>query len=53
LKYSQRFRVAPLGKVKLKDIDPAFKDHHHEKRKHAEEEVVRDQEKLRDLQESL
>jgi PPK2 family polyphosphate:nucleotide phosphotransferase len=53
VKYSQRFKVEPGGKAQLKDIDPAFKDHHHEKRKEAEEEIVRDQEKLRDLQELL
>jgi hypothetical protein len=28
MKYFKRSRMAPGSKVKLKDIDPAFKDHH-------------------------
>ncbi len=28
MKYFNQFRVAPGSKVKLKDIDPGFKDHH-------------------------
>jgi PPK2 family polyphosphate:nucleotide phosphotransferase len=49
VKYLNRFRVHPGDKVRLKDIDPGFKDHHesHEK---AAEEIERDREKLRALQ---
>jgi hypothetical protein len=28
MKYLNRFGVTPCSKVKLKDIDPAFKGHH-------------------------
>ena len=52
MKYFNRFRVAPGSKVKLKDIDPGFKDHH-ESHKDAAEEIERDRKKLRDLQELL
>jgi polyphosphate kinase 2 (PPK2 family) len=50
MKYFDRFRVAPGSKVKLKDIDPRFKDHH-ESRKEASEEMEENQSKLRRLQE--
>jgi len=50
MKYFDRFRVAPGSKVKLKDIDPRFKDHH-ESRKEATEEMEENQSKLRRLQE--
>jgi PPK2 family polyphosphate:nucleotide phosphotransferase len=52
MKYINRFRVEPGSNVKLKDIDPAFKDHH-ESRKEAVEEIEQDQERLRKLQESF
>jgi PPK2 family polyphosphate:nucleotide phosphotransferase len=50
VKYINRFRVVPGSKVKLKDIDPGFKDDH-ESRKGAAEEIEQDQKKLRTLQE--
>jgi len=49
VKYLNRFRVHPGHKVRLKDIDPGFKDHH-ESHKKAAEEMERDREKLRALQ---
>ena len=49
MKYLNRFRVHPGDKVRLKDIDPGFKDHH-ESHKKAAEEIERDREKLRALQ---
>jgi PPK2 family polyphosphate:nucleotide phosphotransferase len=49
VKYLNRFRVHPGDKVRLKDIDPGFKDHH-ESHKKAAEEIERDQNKLRALQ---
>jgi PPK2 family polyphosphate:nucleotide phosphotransferase len=49
VKYLNRFRVHPGDKVRLKDIDPGFKDHH-ENHKKAAEEIERDREKLRALQ---
>src|ERR1700690_2048439 len=52
MKYVNRFKVAPGSKVKLKDIDPGFKDHH-EGHKDAAEEIEHDQTKLRELQELL
>ena len=52
MKYINRFRVAPGSKVKLKDIDPGFKDHH-ESHKEAAEEIEQDRKKLRELQELL
>ncbi len=52
MKYVKRFRVAPGSKVKLKDIDPGFKDHH-ENHKEAVEEIEHHQKKLRKLQELL
>jgi polyphosphate kinase 2 (PPK2 family) len=50
MKYVNRFRVAPGSKVKLKDIDPGFKDHH-ANHKEAAAEIEQYQTKLRDLQE--
>ena len=41
MKYVNRFRVAPGSKVKLKDIDPGFKDHH-KSRKESADEIERD-----------
>jgi PPK2 family polyphosphate:nucleotide phosphotransferase len=52
MKYINQFRVEPGRKVKLKDIDPGFKDHH-ESRKKAIEEIEQDQERLRKLQEAF
>ena len=45
MKYANRFRVAPGSDVKLKDIDPGFKDHH-KSHKEAAEEIEQDQTKL-------
>jgi len=50
--YLERFRVVPGRRVKLKDIDPAFRDHH-KHRKEAEEEIEHYQQRLCDLQELL
>jgi PPK2 family polyphosphate:nucleotide phosphotransferase len=50
VKYVNQFRVAPGSKVKLKDIDPGFKDHH-EGHKEAVAEIEQYQKKLRNLQE--
>ena len=52
MKYSKRFAVGAGDKVKLGDLDPAFKDHH-EGHKAAVDEIARDQKKLRKLQEML
>jgi PPK2 family polyphosphate:nucleotide phosphotransferase len=52
LNYSDRFKVAPGAAVKLKDVDPAFTDRH-ESREAAAEEIQRDQQRLRQLQELL
>jgi PPK2 family polyphosphate:nucleotide phosphotransferase len=50
--YSERFRVAPGSRVKLKDIDPAFKDRH-QNHEDAIEEIEHYQNRLRELQELL
>ncbi|QJW94663.1 polyphosphate kinase 2 family protein [Frigoriglobus tundricola] len=52
MKYVNRFRVGPGSDVKLKDIDPGFKDRH-KSHKEAVEEIARYQTKLRELQELL
>ena len=52
MNYLERFRVVPGRRVKLKDIDPAFKDHHKHP-KQAEEEIERYQQRLCELQELL
>jgi PPK2 family polyphosphate:nucleotide phosphotransferase len=52
MKYLNRFRVHPGDKVRLKDTDPGFKDHH-DSHKKAAEEIERDREKLRALQARL
>jgi PPK2 family polyphosphate:nucleotide phosphotransferase len=49
MKYGNRFRVAPGSKVKLKDIDPGFKDHH-KSHNEAAEELEKDWKKLCELQ---
>ena len=43
VKYVNRFRVHPGDEVRLKDVDPGFKDHH-ESHKKAAEEIDRDRE---------
>jgi PPK2 family polyphosphate:nucleotide phosphotransferase len=50
--YLERFKVAPGTQVKLKDIDPGFKDRH-ESHKEAAEEIEHYQQRLRELQELL
>lgn len=52
MSYLERFRVLPGTRVKLRDIDPAFKDHH-ENREAATGEIEHYQKKLRELQELL
>jgi PPK2 family polyphosphate:nucleotide phosphotransferase len=52
LKYSDQFKLSPGAAVKLKDVDPAFTDRH-ESHEAAAEEVQRDQQRLRQLQELL
>jgi PPK2 family polyphosphate:nucleotide phosphotransferase len=47
--YLDRFRVRPGSGVKLKDIDPAFKDRH-KSHKQAAEEIAHYQDRLRELQ---
>jgi PPK2 family polyphosphate:nucleotide phosphotransferase len=50
--YLERFRVRPGAKVKLDDIDPAFKDHH-ESHEDAATEIEHYQKRLRELQDLL
>jgi PPK2 family polyphosphate:nucleotide phosphotransferase len=50
--YLDRFRVSPGSAVKLKHIDPAFKDRH-ESHKQAAKEIAHYQDRLRELQELL
>jgi PPK2 family polyphosphate:nucleotide phosphotransferase len=52
MNYTKRFRVSPDTTVKLKDIDPSFKDGH-EGHKHAAKEIKHDRQRLRALQELL
>lgn len=52
MSYLDRFKVQPGSEVKLKDIDPSFKDRHLS-HKEATEEIEHYQEKLRELQELL
>ena len=52
MNYVERFRVAPGTSVKLKDIDPGFKDDH-EGHKKAAEEIEHYRQRLRELQELL
>ena len=52
MNYVERFRVPPGTAVKLKDIDPSFKDRH-EGHKEAADELEHFQRKLRNLQELL
>ena len=53
MNYVERFRVRPGTSVKLADIDPSFKDRHHESHKEAAKEIEEYREKLRTLQELL
>lgn len=52
MNYLEKFRVEPGSKVKLKDIDPDFKDDH-KNRESAAEEIAHHQQRLRELQELL
>ncbi len=52
MNYGERFRVWPATTVKLKDIDPKFKDRH-EDRKEAAKEIEHYRQRLRELQELL
>ena len=52
MNYLERFRVRPGAKVKLDDIDPAFKDHH-ESHEDAATEIEHYQKRLRELQDLL
>ncbi len=49
MNYSQRFKVQPGARVKLKDIDPAFKDDY-KNQEAADEEIADLQNRLRELQ---
>ena len=52
MNYLERFRVPPGTAVKLKDIDPGFKDRH-ESHKEAAKEIEQYRQRLRELQELL
>ncbi len=52
MNYVERFKVQPGTEVKLKDIEPSFKDRH-DGHKEAAEEIEHYQKKLRELQELL
>jgi len=52
MNYTERFRVPSGAVVKLKHIDPSFKNHH-EGHKEAAKEIEQYQRKLRELQELL
>ncbi len=52
MNYLERFRVPPGITVKLKDIDPGFKNHR-EGHKEAAKEIEHDLQRLRELQELL
>ena len=52
MNYVERFRVPPGTTVKLKDIDPRFKNHH-EGHKEAAKDIEHYQQRLRELQELL
>lgn len=52
MNYPDRFKVRPGTEVKLKEIDPAFKDRYDD-RKEATEEIEQNQKKLREQQELL
>ena len=48
MNYVERFRVPPGTTVKLKDIDPGFKNRH-EGHKEAAKEIEHDLQRLREL----
>jgi PPK2 family polyphosphate:nucleotide phosphotransferase len=50
MKYTNQFRIAPSSKVDLKEIDPGFKGRNGS-HKEATQELEKDREKLRELQE--
>lgn len=50
--YLERFKVPAGTKVKLKDFDPGFKDHH-ESHEDADEEIEKYKKRLRELQDVL
>jgi PPK2 family polyphosphate:nucleotide phosphotransferase len=52
MNYMQRFKIAPGSKVKLKEIDPSFKDGH-ESHESAADEIAQCQKKLFALQDLL
>ena len=52
MNYVERFKVSPGTPVKLKDVDPSFKDRH-EGHKEAADEIEHYQRKLREQQELL
>src|SRR6516162_5209465 len=52
LNYFERFKVRPGSQVKLKDIDPAFKDDH-ESYEEAAAEIARYVKRLGELQDML
>ena len=52
MNYLDRFRVRPGARVRLADIDPAFKDRH-ESREAAQQETSHNSERLRALQDLL
>jgi PPK2 family polyphosphate:nucleotide phosphotransferase len=52
MNYLERFKVPPGARVKLRDIDPAFKDHH-ASHKDAAEEIEHYRKKLCELQDLL
>ena len=52
MNYDHQFRIKPGSKVKLRDIDPDFKDRH-AGHKDAQEEIMEYALRLRDLQELL
>ena len=52
MNYFEHFRIKPDAVVRLKDIDPAFTDHH-ESHETATEETEHYQKRLRELQELL
>ncbi len=52
MNYLERFKVEPGSKVKLKDVDPSFKDGH-ESHESAAEETAHYAKKLRELQDLL
>jgi len=52
MNYSERFKVKPGSRVKLRDIDPAFKDHH-ESHSTAAEEMEHYRKRLYELQNLL